>query len=323
VVAFHACQWRAGGFNVGRAGVDVFFVISGVIMWRITAGERPGRFLWRRVTRVAPLYWLITLVMAAIAVAWPTFLANVHPALGHLLLSLAFIPHFDPTGRPFPLLPPGWTLSYEAIFYLVFTAALFAPRRRQAAIVCAALFAIVAAGIVLDDPAYILGANPILLEFAAGIAVALLSRARVLPGRWAAAGLILAGLAGLAVPAMLGAFSELGRPFIWGIPAAMIVGGALGAEDHGGVPRLRPLEMLGDASYALYLVHLPVQALVAHTLGVTHDAVFIPAALTASIAAGLACHVWIERPLIAWARRTPSAAKDPATSEKALGRQTP
>jgi exopolysaccharide production protein ExoZ len=323
VVAFHACQWRAGGFNLGRAGVDVFFVISGVIMWRITAGARPGRFLWRRLTRVAPLYWLITLAMAAIAAAWPGFLANIHPGLSHLLLSLAFIPHFDPAGRPFPLLPPGWTLDYEAIFYGVFAAALFAPRRRQAAIVCAALFAIVAAGLMLDDPAYILGANPILLEFAAGIALAKLSEAGALPGRRAGAALIVAGLAGLAVPAMLGAFSELGRPFIWGIPAAMIVGGALAIEDHGGPPRLRPLETLGDASYALYLVHLPVQALVAHTLGVTHDALFVPAALIASIAAGLACHAFIERPLIAWARRAPSAAKATAASERALGRQTP
>ncbi|HEY2178216.1 MAG TPA: acyltransferase [Caulobacteraceae bacterium] len=307
VVAFHACQWRAGGFNVGRSGVDVFFVISGVIMWRITAGARPGQFLWRRVTRVAPLYWLITLAVGAVALLWPAFLANIHFGIGHLLLSLAFIPHFDPTGLPFPLLPPGWTLDYEAIFYLTFAAALFAPRRRQAAIVCAALFAFIAAGILLDDPVYILGGNPILLEFAAGIALARLSEAEALPGRAAGGALIIAGLAALAIPAMLGAFSELGRPFIWGIPAAMIVGGALAIENHGGPPRLPALEKLGDASYALYLIHLPTQALVAHLLGVTNDLLFISAALAASIAAGLFCHAVIEKPLIRLARAAPAA----------------
>lgn len=300
VVAFHACQWGGGAFNVGRAGVDVFFVISGVIMWRITAAREttPAMFLWRRISRVVPLYWLITLVTAATVALWPALLPNVYPRWGHLLLSLAFIPHLDPRGLPFPLLPPGWTLEYEAVFYVVFAAALTAPRRRQAAIVCAALFAIVAAGVILDDPVYILGANPLMWEFAAGIAVANLAEEGALPGRRGGWLLMAAGLAGLTIPAMFGAFSELGRPFIWGVPAALIVAGALAVERDGGAPRGPAVSRLGDASYALYLVHLPVQAIVAHTLGAANAWLFVPVALAASIGAGLACHRWIETPLI-------------------------
>ncbi len=69
VVVFHALQWEGGGFEVGRAGVDLFFVISGVIMSWITADGalRPGRFLWLRFTRVAPPYWLATLGVAGAA----------------------------------------------------------------------------------------------------------------------------------------------------------------------------------------------------------------------------------------------------------------
>nr|MBA3812498.1 acyltransferase [Caulobacteraceae bacterium] len=86
VVGYHAGQWREGGFEVGRAGVDVFFVISGVIIWRVTAGRDvpPLAFLWRRLTRVAPLYWLLTLAVAAVAAVWPGFLANVRPGWTHL-----------------------------------------------------------------------------------------------------------------------------------------------------------------------------------------------------------------------------------------------
>jgi len=308
VVAFHAFQWRTGGFNVGRSGVDVFFVISGVIMWRVTGARegRPGPFLWRRITRVAPLYWVVTLALAGVAALWPAFLPNVHPGPGHLLLSLAFIPHLDPVGLPFPLLPPGWTLDYEAMFYLAFAAALFAPRRRQAWIVCAALFLIVAAGLILDDPVYILGANPLLWEFAAGLAVANLAEMGALPGRRAGWALIAAGLAALAVPALLKLFSELSRPFIWGVPAALIVAGALAVEESGGVPKLAAMTLMGDASYALYLVHLPAQALVAHTLGTANGWLFIPAAFAASIGTGLACHRWVEKPLIAGARSAAS-----------------
>jgi len=315
VVLFHALQWRGADFNVGRAGVDLFFVISGVIMWRITARRegRPGAFLWARLTRVAPLYWLVTLIIAAVAALWPAFLPNVHPGLSHLLLSLAFVPHLDPRGLPFPLLPPGWTLNYEAIFYLLFAAALFAPRRRQAWIVTGALFLIVAAGVILDDPVYILGANPLLWEFAAGIAAAVLVEAGAAPGRPGAWILIGAGFAGMAVPAALGLFSELGRPFIWGAPAALIVFGALALERAGAVPGWPWLARLGDASYAIYLTHLPAQALVAHLLGTADGRLFVPLALAASLGVGLACHRWVETPLIALARASTSRlARAPA-----------
>src|SRR3984957_156703 len=94
VVAYHALQWDRGGFDVGRAGVDVFFVISGFIMWHVTSGREvvPGAFLWRRITRVAPLYWLATFGVLAVALAWPAFLPEVRPGWRHLALSLAFVP---------------------------------------------------------------------------------------------------------------------------------------------------------------------------------------------------------------------------------------
>ena len=307
VVLFHALQWESGGFEVGRAGVDVFFVISGVIMWLITAdgAARPGAFLWRRVTRVAPLYWLATLGVAALALAWPAFLPEVLLGWRHLGLSLAFIPHFDPRGRPFPLLPPGWTLTYEAAFYLIFAAALLVPKRRRATAITAALFAIVAAGFLLSDPAYILGANPMLLEFAAGVWLGKRLETGRLPGpRW---GFTLAAL-GVGAYAALEAthfVNELWRPLLWGAPAAAIVAGALCLEARGAVPRSGALETLGDASYAIYLVHLPATALIAHTLGYGRPALFIPAALAASIAAGLICRAWVEKPLLRLLRGRP------------------
>src|SRR5580698_6430940 len=47
VAVYHASQWRPGHLiDLGRAGVDVFFVISGVIMWKVTgaAEHAPGVF---------------------------------------------------------------------------------------------------------------------------------------------------------------------------------------------------------------------------------------------------------------------------------------
>src|SRR6185503_14022461 len=172
VVTYHALQWRPdGGFDVGRAGVDVFFVISGFIMWTITVEREvsPGAFLWRRFTRVAPAYWLITLATAALVTAWPNLMHNVHPEAWHIALSLAFIPHIDPAGMAFPLLPPGWTLNYEAVFYLIFAAGLLLrPKTRLWAVVLA-LAALSLFGLLIYPPAYEMGANPMMLQFAAGV----------------------------------------------------------------------------------------------------------------------------------------------------------
>jgi exopolysaccharide production protein ExoZ len=304
VTVYHALQWVDGGFEVGRAGVDVFFVISGVIMWRVTAGRiiSPWSFLARRATRVAPLYWLATLAVGGLALIWPRFLPEVLPDWRHLLLSLAFVPHFDPIGRPFPLLPPGWTLNYEAAFYLLFASALWLPPRWRAVGVTAGLCAIVAGGFLFADPVYVLGGNPVLLQFAAGVWLGVALDAGVLPGRAWGWGFLILGATAFAGLEISGFINELWRPLLWGAPAALMVGGALGVEARGRLPRSGPLKTLGDASYALYLVHLPATALVAHTLGWRHPWLFVLVALGASIAAALACHAWVEKPLIVWLR---------------------
>ena len=305
VAVYHASQWRPGHLiDVGRGGVDVFFVISGVIMWKVTAGAEhaPGVFVWRRVTRVAPLYWLVTLALTGVALVWPGFLDNVHPDAGHVLLSLAFVPHMDPKGLPFPLYGPGWSLNCEAFFYLLFAAVLWAPRARQALLVCGGLAFTVVVGVVLGDPIYQLGANPMLLQFAAGVAIASLQERGALPGRRGGWLLIACSLAGFAASVLPGLFTELWRPFIWGVPAALLVAGALAVETHGGVPAVPALLLLGEASYALYLTHEPAQAIVGHALGANNPWLFYPLALSATLLAGLACHRRVERPLTAWAR---------------------
>ncbi|HLY79167.1 MAG TPA: acyltransferase, partial [Caulobacteraceae bacterium] len=141
VVAYHAFQWIDDRFWVGAAGVDVFFVISGFIIWTVGSGEEasPGVFVWRRLTRVAPAYWLATGAVIALATLWPTLLRQVTLSPAHVALSLAFIQHIDPRGLPFPVLPPGWSLNYEAVFYGLFTLVLFAPAALRFRLLLAAL----------------------------------------------------------------------------------------------------------------------------------------------------------------------------------------
>ncbi|HET9161111.1 MAG TPA: acyltransferase family protein, partial [Caulobacteraceae bacterium] len=65
VLVYHSTRLTAFKFEVGAAGVDVFFVISGFILWTIAAEKpiTPVQFLVRRWQRVAPFYWVMTLLV--------------------------------------------------------------------------------------------------------------------------------------------------------------------------------------------------------------------------------------------------------------------
>ena len=90
-----------GAGEVGWIGVDVFFVISGFIMAHCTREVRGGKadacdFMWKRVKRVVPLYWLLTTVVVALALALPHFFNSYRFELVHAIKSYLFIPAAPP-----------------------------------------------------------------------------------------------------------------------------------------------------------------------------------------------------------------------------------
>ncbi len=304
VALFHACQWSRIDFSIGAAGVDLFFVISGFVMWTVTAGRDPTplAFLRRRVIRVAPLYWLVTLALVAGALAFPQRFPEVEPRVDHVLLSLAFIQHMNPDGQPFPVLPPGWTLNYEAVFYLVFASCLILPVRRRIAALTMALVLLSIAGFAWP-PGYVMLLNPMFLQFLAGVWLARLAQERLLPER--AIGWLLLGL-GLTLFLLLWLSAidpDLWRPMIWGLPAVLVVAGAVSVESDGGWPAWRWLGLLGDASYSIYLTHTLTIGALAMTIGAWNPPLFVPLALAVAILGGLASYLLIERPMLARLRR--------------------
>ena len=114
---------------VGKAGVDVFFVISGFVMATATASLPSGwrtslAFLWRRLARVAPLYWLVTLFLVSLYLADRRFGAERPLDVDLVLRSLLFVPVHGPDGGIRPIVGVGWSLDYEMYFYLCMAAAI-------------------------------------------------------------------------------------------------------------------------------------------------------------------------------------------------------
>lgn len=301
-----------GGLREGLAaalpwtrGVDVFFVISGVVIALSAARWEggPGGFLWRRVLRVVPLYWLFTTLMVVALVVAPGGVKETELEPGQIVASYLFLPWERHDGRIAPVLSLGWTLNYEMFFYLLAAGALVWRWPRRAWVLVAALALLAVAGALWrpEGVSVRFWTNAILLEFAFGVGIAAALR------RWGAVhrpGLALAVFAaGLA--AMVGLHgSELPRFIAAGLPAAVMVAGPVlllrgGAAGWMGRMGLR----LGDASYALYLSHRFVLRLV--TLAVLPLVpegglwLFVGGVCLAATAVSLAVFAWIERPLLA------------------------
>ncbi len=313
VVAFHAASRFNLGFEIGAAGVDVFFVISGFIMQYTTASDiTPATFLHRRAARVIPFYWLVTGGTAAAATIVPAMFPNLKLSLGHLVLSLLFIPHIAPDGSPFPVVAPGWTLNLEIFFYACFAASMLLRRPARIPALAAAFGALVVFRWLFPPTHIVLVelTSPLLLEFIAGVLLGRAWLAGALPRLGTGAALVPVGIAGFTLVASSGLDAFGPRRFLWcGVPAFLVVLGTVTIEARHGLRSLPSLRVLGDASYSLYLLHPNViGAAMKVTRGVP-IAARLAVCIAASVAVALLSAKFVERPLSAAFRRWPPWAR--------------
>ena len=280
-------------------GVDIFFVISGFVITLSAQRFRgqPGPFLWRRLMRVVPLYWLFTTLMVAALVLIPGGAKDTSFDPLQILSSYGFFPYERADGRIAPVLSLGWTLNYEIFFYALAALCLALPRPLPA--LTAVLIGLAALGMFVDftSPQLTFWTNPIILEFLFGIGLARLwLRGWHWPHPGAAACGMLVGVALLIIlhPTPLPRFVAAGLP-----AAAIVASGTL----------LCPLYRLpgmvwGDASYALYLSHrftlraatlMLLPLLPASLWGAM---VYVVIVCIATLGAGLLTHLWIEKPML-------------------------
>lgn len=108
--------------NFGAFGVDIFFVLSGFVIALVVSNKQsPGLFAISRVSRIVPIYWLLTtllliLIFIAPQLVHESTVSNANAT--NYLKSLLFIPYYGAVGIK-PILALGWTLNYEMLFYLL------------------------------------------------------------------------------------------------------------------------------------------------------------------------------------------------------------
>ena len=290
-------------------GVDIFFLISGFIMLRSSLDDfgKPGAasdFLLRRIVRIAPLYWILTLLLALGGTLSPNLLNGGLAGPDVLATSMLFIPYDRARAGIAPLLGVGWTLNYEMFFYVLFAAAMLLPRKFGLPALFATLIGLSVSGAVFHFEAAALSVwtDPLLLEFLMGMGVALLSRQAPAPPPKLAIALLTAVALALSALVLFRWLPLTPRALFAGIPAMLLV--TLGV--YFPQPRHSRLftfgEVLGDASFSLYLSHLftirLVRELYVHAIGTALPVAFFAllAFLSAQYAAVL-IYRHVERPL--------------------------
>jgi peptidoglycan/LPS O-acetylase OafA/YrhL len=307
---------------LGRHGVEIFFLISGFVM-TITSFDDFGkpraspRFLWRRIIRIVPLYWLITLLVVA-GLIWR---ARV-PELAKVVKSLAFIPYENESGLFQPLLSRGWTLNYEMFFYALFALALFQKPSRGLIAVVATLLALTLLGPLLLDggcgaPACRFASfyvQPIMLYFAGGIllgAIRLFFQHRdavpVVPfDNGIGIAIVLTGIYVVYVSTAEASSLTYVVGVIFCVLATAVCALLEDRTEHGAVRAL--LLAVGEASYSIYMTHTlivdPVSRLWSEAFGRQWLGPYLAVEILGASLLGMLTFRCVEKPVLRAFRRS-------------------
>jgi peptidoglycan/LPS O-acetylase OafA/YrhL len=278
VVFYHATEnfreklgqnFLGGFFEFGGSGVDIFFVLSGFIITYTSfrglgQADKLTHFIRRRVVRIYPIYWVVIMIFLAAQFLLPSFYRSGYQASTFELIST------------FLLLPGhqmlngvSWTLSFELFFYILFAIAFLIPGKRWIFFFSAAYILLLVLINGAADPfahrnEWIrLAGSPLNTEFFLGV-ISVLFIHRI--SRQNALVLIITGSVLFVAGGLLSnnGYSVLPNNFhrviLFGIPSLLLLSGVVALELNKPVRVSRSILLLGEASYSLYLIHLPLVA---------------------------------------------------------------
>ena len=307
-----ARYWRedflGGLFSFGHAGVEFFFVLSGLLMTMIHFDDlgKAGRlvpFVKKRFARIYPFYWACLALLFVVVLVVPALATARPPTLMRMLPSIVLAGD-NPLNT---FLFVAWTLYHEVLFYAVFALAIWRPK---IGVPLALIWFATCFAFAREDEATLYPLKFINVLFLFGIGTGLvLRRATVpLPGLLAALGTVLFLATGLDDAY----FHLLSRPpqiAAYGLGAAMVLVGSVMLERQGRMVAPAALVLAGQASYSIYLTHmlvLAVSAKLALRLGIPG---WLPGPIgfvglaAAAILGGIVVHRLVEKPLVRATRR--------------------
>lgn len=244
-----------------------FFVISGFIMAFISRNMSSKKdafqFLLKRIVRIYPLYLCVTLMLV---------LKNVPPT-ETLIKDITLVPLFDKANGFVPLtISVAWSLSFELFFYFVVFASIIQAKKNhlKATVICFILLATIGSIFMFKETHLQFIFNPIFFEFVLGIIICQIFfryREKIYKTSFL---LLLTAIVFYILLICFGyknvsevsisIFGDKGllRVLLWGIPSALLVAGFVFFESRKqyGIFKNKLLNLVGDASYSIYLIHI-------------------------------------------------------------------
>lgn len=315
--------------NTGAAGVDIFFVISGFVIYLVFVKNlrSPGVFLAKRIIRVGPPYWLYTTITVAILLFMPSAFKTQTFDLGVVASSYFFLLSENPIGGIGTVLGVGWTIAFEMYFYLLFfVATLVAPKKPMAFFASFIAVGVVASMFIQEQavPAFTLVALSALpLEFMGGCLIAMAYLKGIRVPRFMAFVFIVLGLAVIYYGGLAEKIDHDRDPWrvlFWGVPALLIVGSFVSLDSQKPIRFPKSMLILGGASYSLYLCHQFVLAAIGKSANALHLKQVISAevlvifGMALAVGVALLSYRFVERPVTDFLNR----ALDGGRSRKAV-----
>lgn len=297
----------------GNLGVDFFFVLSGFIIAfahakDIGRPERLDNYLSKRVARLFPAYWLYTAIFCSLVVLGFGGHSIVPETLSDWT-STIFLVRFDSFELP---ITPGWTLMHELTFYGVF--AVLIMNRRAGLVVFAAwmliggiIFQYAEEGARAPLTTYF---SPLNFNFLIGMcAYYAWSRfnSQVVQTFFYAGAVLFVAVYCLESNGLGYRYTQLPYAISFGL----LVAGAA-AYERSGFPaaRFKLLNLIGDASYTIYLTHLPFLSFYSKVFikvlgqgGGATPYVIYAGVLVTTIASSCVLYLLVERPLLTACRK--------------------
>jgi len=313
----------------GAIGVTFFFALSGfVLQWSARDRDTVRAFYRRRAARVYPAYAVACAAGVVLAVVFLGGPFSTGPVVTSFLLLQSWVPS---RSYYFAYNGVGWSLSCEALFYLLFPLVVFrrpALTRRSRRVVqgvgVAVIVGLAGATSVLGRGSYLVNHFPParFVEFVLGatVAVDVIRDEALFPRLRLRHALVLFGVAYLMAGLPVAGFRNVALPIV---PVLLVLGTCARAELAGGARllRRRRLVWLGEVSYCFYLVHQLVvtvlERLVAHLPVLPGQGVaWAVAALGLSLLAAVVLHEAVEKPFERRLRhpRATAAAVDSAVA---------
>jgi exopolysaccharide production protein ExoZ len=245
---------------MGSAGVDLFFVLSGYLIYGSLIGRAQPfvAYMGRRVRRIYPAFAVVFVLYVALSFAFPAeskIPANLGGAAVYLLQNFLLLPGIFPIP---PLVTVAWSLSYEMFYYLLLPALILVGGLRQRSHgVRMAVFGVLALGLLLSA-AIGYGRHLRLVMFIAGIMVYALQQQAAPRSLGSAAGLIavVLGLGAMSWTTVSGwayALQYTALFFAFGLLCWECFNAPASPLAHAFA--WTPLRWLGNMSYSYYLVH--------------------------------------------------------------------